>query len=416
MGVMRRREFLGAGSLALAALPCAPLRSATAPVVIIVGAGFAGSRCALALRHLDPGVRVLLFDGRSDYHTCPMSNEALVGLRTLASLAVSRAGLKGTGVEYSRAAIAAIDPAKRTVQLQDGASLAWDRLVVAPGIRMLAGDPEGYDEAAALRMPHAWEAGPLTDLLARYLAAVPDGGTVAISVPAGLMRCPPAPYERASLIAEYLMRRRRRCKLLIFDANNHFPRQDVFTAAWAQLYPGVIEWIAPNDGGAITRVDPGTNTLYSTSGAHRVALASVIPRQAPGALALASGLCSGHGWCPVKAATFESELLPDVYVIGDACIAGAMPKSASAARGQAQQCAAAILASLAGRPPPQPALASVCYSMVSASSALAIRAEFELRQDELQQIAGNADVTPSSAHAHEASAWYRDMRASCFAD
>jgi NADPH-dependent 2,4-dienoyl-CoA reductase/sulfur reductase-like enzyme len=232
------------------------------------------------------------------------------------------------------------------------------------------------------------------------------------------MRCPPAPYERASLMAQYLKRRRRGCKLLIFDSNNHFPRQDVFSAAWQEFYPGMIEWLSPAEGGVITRVDARTSTLFSASGRHRVALACVIPPQAPGALALESGLSSGHGWCPVEPATFESQLLPGVHVIGDACIAGAMPKSASAARAQARQCAAAIVALLAGAQPPAPQLASVCYSHVSAAAALAISGEFSLVDGELRQNPprpeDGAPHAASAAQAQAAQSWYRDIRTECF--
>ena len=243
--------------------------------------------------------------------------------------------------------------------------------------------------------------------------------SVAICVPAGLMRCPPAPYERASLMAQYLKRRRRGCKLLIFDSNNHFPRQDVFSAAWEELYPGMIEWLPPAEGGLITRVDARTSTLYSSGGRHRVALACVIPPQAPGALAPESGLSSGHGWCPVEPQTFESQLVPGVHVIGDACIAGAMPKSASAARAQARQCAAAIVALLAGAPPPPPQLASVCYSHVSATAALAIPGQFSLVDGELRQEPARpgdgASHAATVAQAEEAESWYRDIRTQCFA-
>lgn len=233
------------------------------------------------------------------------------------------------------------------------------------------------------------------------------------------MRCPPAPYERASLIAQYLGQRRRGCKILILDSNNHFPRQDVFSAAWEELYPGMIEWLSPAEGGAVVRIDAGSRTLYSAKGTHQVALACVIPPQAPGALAVTSGLSSGHGWCPVKPASFESEMLPGVHVIGDACIAGAMPKSASAARAQARQCAAAIVASLGGAAPPAPQLTSVCYSHVSAGAALAIHGEFTLVDGELRQsVAPAAAAGPqaaSAAQAQEAEDWYRQIRTACFA-
>jgi NADPH-dependent 2,4-dienoyl-CoA reductase/sulfur reductase-like enzyme len=417
---MRRREFLHRATLAVALGGCTALRAAPSRAqVVIAGGGFAGSCCALELRRLQPALRVLLFDAQPHYFTCPMSNEAIVGMRSFGSLAVPRAGLQAAGIEYACARVAGIEATARRVRLADGTRVPYDRLVVAPGIRFRPQSPEGYDGRAAWDMPHAWDGGGQARRLGQLLEAVPDGGVVAICVPAGLMRCPPAPYERASLMAQYLKLRRRGCKLLIFDSNNHFPRQDVFTAAWQELYPGMIEWLPPAEGGLITRVDARTSTLYSSGGRHKVALACVIPPQAPGALAPQSGLSSGHGWCPVEPATFESQLLPGVHVIGDACIAGAMPKSASAARAQARQCAAAIVALLAGAQPPQPQLASVCYSHVSAGAALAIAGQFSLVEGELRQDpARAADAEPhaaSGALAQQAQGWYRDMRTECFA-
>jgi sulfide dehydrogenase [flavocytochrome c] flavoprotein chain len=420
VGVMRRRTFLRRAAWVAAGTACAararPIGSSAAPPhVLVVGAGFAGGCCTLELRRLSPALRVTLLDAASHYVSCPMSNEALVGLRSMHSLTITRAGLERSGVRFVQDRVTGVDAHARRVRLRSGGAIAYDRLVVAPGIRFLYGRPAGYDESAPLRMPHAWQAGPQTELLAAQLRAMPDGGTVAISVPAGLMRCPPGPYERASLIADWLRRHRPRSKVLVFDANNHFPRQDVFTAAWQQMYPGMIEWIAPADGGAIARVDTKTCTLYSSSGAHRVAVANVIPPQAPGMLAADSGLAVGHGWCPVKPTTFESQLLEGVHVIGDACIAGAMPKSASAARSQALQCAAAVSASFAGNAVPPAEFDSVCYSMLSAESALAIHGKFAVRDEEIRQDTATPEVQlPSAARAREANAWYERMRSQCF--
>ena len=423
MGVMRRRTFLRRGAIFAAGLGAAWrgrafTPPAVAPRVVIVGGGFAGGCCALELRRLNPAVHVTLLDADAPYVSCPMSNEALVGLRSLQSLSIPRAGLERSGVRFVRDEVTTVDPRRRRVRLRSGGAMVYDRLVVAPGIRFLYGTPEGYDESAPLRMPHAWQAGPQTQLLAAQLHAMHDGDTVAISVPSGLMRCPPGPYERASLIADWLTRHRPRSKVLIFDANNHFPRQDVFTAAWREMYPGMIEWIAPADGGVITRVDAKTCTLYGAGGAHRVAVANVIPPQAPGALAAESGLASGHGWCPIQPTTFESELLEGVHVIGDACIAGAMPKSASAARSQALQCAAALSASFDGHAAPVAAFDSVCYSMLSGGSALAIHGTFAVSDGEIRQDAVTATApgqqTPTAERAQEATAWYERMRSQCF--
>jgi sulfide dehydrogenase [flavocytochrome c] flavoprotein chain len=233
------------------------------------------------------------------------------------------------------------------------------------------------------------------------------------------MRCPPGPYERASLIAGWLQRHRPRAKVLIFDANNHFPRQDILTAAWQEHFPGMIEWIAPGDGGEITRVDARSRTLFSSSGAHTVAVANVIPPQAPGQIAADAGLASGHGWCPVKPTTFESELVPAVHVIGDACIAGAMPKSASAAHSQALQCAAAVAAALAEHEPPATPLSSVCYSLLGADAALAMRARFAVADGEIRQLPADPNAAPArfdAEQAQEARAWYAQIRAASFGE
>lgn len=416
MGVIRRREFLRAGLLTAAALPWRAGAAAAARVVV-AGGGFAGAGCALALRRLAPEIDVTLVDPHDRYMTCPMSNAVLAQLRSLQSITIDRAGLMRAGVRYVRDSVIGIDPQQRSVRLANDVALPYDRLVVAPGIRLLYGQPEGYDAAAALRMPHAWEAGPATGLLARQLQAVPDGGTVAISVPAGLMRCPPGPYERASLFAFWLKAHRARCKVLIFDSNNHFPRQDVFSAAWEDLYPGMIEWVPPAAGGVVTRIDAATHTLYSASGAHRVSLANIIPPQAPGALAQLHDLSSGHGWCPVDPLTFESQTVKGIHVIGDACIAGAMPKAASAARSQALQCAAAIATSLAERPPLVTELESVCFSLLGSRTALAIHGHFRIVGDRIESVAAPAETSDTGAtpaRLAEAQGWYHDIRAVCF--
>lgn len=419
---MRRREFLSRAALAAATAATwragASSASSDSPRVVVVGGGFAGGACALRLRSLNPAIHVTLVDPDSRYVTCPMSSAALVDLRSIGSITATREGLKRAGVKYVHDQVSSIDAARRRVRLRSGSELVYERLVIAPGIRFLFGTPDGYDEAAALHMPHAWQAGAQTELLAAQLRTMSDGGTVAISVPTGLMRCPPGPYERASLIAHWLKEHRARSKVLIFDANNHFPRQDIFSANWQELYPGMIEWIPPGEGGVITRVDVKRRTLYSAGGVHRVAVANIIPPQAPGSLASAAGLASGHGWCPIKPASFESELLDNVHVIGDACIAGAMPKSASAAHSQALHCAAAIAAAFDGRATPPFDMDSVCYSMVSPQSALALRGKFELNDGEIRQVAAatNApDQAATAEHLREATVWYENIRSECFA-
>jgi len=423
---LNRRRYLQLTALAAAgALARAPrARPALArPRVVIVGGGFAGSACALRLRALQERIDVTLIDPDEHYTTCPMSNEVIAGLRALRSITVSRQGLRRAGVTVVPDRVIGIETGPRQVRLGAGATLSFDRLVVAPGIRFLWDRIEGYDEAATRSMPHAWKAGEQTVLLARQLRRMDDGGVVAISVPSGLLRCPPGPYERASLIAHYLRERKPRSKIIILDANNAFPKQALFTDAWSRLYRGMIEWIALTEGGAVLRVDTARMRLYTANAEHRVALANVIPPQAPGEIARALGLAADHGWCPIEAATFESTLQPGIHVIGDACIADAMPKSASAAYSQARQCAAAIAAMLAGGDVPQPAFESACYSLLAPELAIAFPGHFTLAEGRI--VAPEAAAPPvaplalepeaAAQAARDAEQWYRSMLKQTFA-
>ena len=412
----QRRRLLGV--LALAPwLRIAPLRAAASRArVVVAGGGFAGAACALALRRIDPAIDVTLVDAADPYVTGPMSNAVIAGWRSIDSFSVSRAGLARAGIRLVHARASAIDAGQRRLRLELGDALPYDRLVVAPGIRLLWNTPEGYDEAASERMPHAWLPGAQTQRLAAQLRAIDDGGVVAISVPFGLMRCPPGPFERASLIAEWLKRNRRRSKVLIFDSNNHFPKQDAFTAAWDELYPGMIEWFGATDGGAVGRVDPRTMTLQTARGAQRVAVANVIPRQAAGQLAFAAGLAQGRGWCEVAATTFESAVLPNVHVIGDACAAGTMPKAGSAAHVQALQCAQAVVASLHETAVPAPEFESVCYSFYARERALSFHARFAVADGRIRSAPmPSPTVAPSPREEAQLSEqWYRRILADSF--
>ena len=414
---MRRAGIFCAPPCWHALAPVVRARGAVAHArVVVAGGGFAGGGCALALRRLDPSIEVTLVDPDERYVTGPMSNAALVGWRSMQSITVSRAGLARAGVRLVRDHAASIDADARKVRLGGGGTLDYDRLVVAPGIRFLWNQPAGYDEAASLRMPHAWIPGPQTELLAAQLQAMDDGGVVAISVPGGLMRCPPGPFERATVIASWLQRHKPRSKVLIFDANNHFPRQQTFQDAWKTRYPGKVEWIPSTEGGAVEHVDVDKATLYTTRGAQRVAVANIIPAQAAGRLAVDAGLAQGHGWCPVEPATFASTLVKSVHVLGDACAAGAMPKAASAAHSQALQCAHAIVAALRGGAAPKPEYDSACFSFLARDRALAIHGRFAIESDKIRSLPLPSPTHAPSAkeEAELAERWYRQIVADSF--
>src|SRR5262245_27851463 len=292
-----RRDFCrtGAATAAVTALPL-PAFAQSAPRVVVIGGGFGGASCARALRLVDPKLQVTLVEQNKTFVACPFSNNVIAGLRGIEEQQFGYDKVAAAGITVAAQAATAVDATARTVRLADGTSLAYDRLVLSPGVDLRFDALQGYDEAAAEKMPHAWKAGQQTVLLRKQLEAMEDGGLVVIAAPANPYRCPPGPYERACLIAYYLKTKKPRSKLLILDAKDTFSKQRLFQNAWKELYPGLIEWISLSQGGKVNAVDPGTNTLITDFGNHTAKVANVIPPQRAGRIAAIAGAADNTGW------------------------------------------------------------------------------------------------------------------------
>ena len=389
--------------------------------VVVVGGGFAGATCARTIKKLDPKLTVTLVEPSKTFTACPFSNGVIAGLRELTQQQFGYDGVVRDGVTLAQTGASAIDVSAKTVALADGARLAYDRLVLAPGIDLNWSGLPGYTEEAAEKMPHAWKAGPQTLLLRRQLEAMEDGGLVVMSAPANPFRCPPGPYERASLIAYYLKTKKPKSKLLLLDAKDAFSKQRLFQNAWTQLYPGLIEWVSLSQGGKVTSVDPATLTFVTDFARHKAAVANVIPPQKAGAIAAQAGAADRTGWCPVEPVAFESTLQPGIHVLGDAAIMGGMPKSAFSANAQAKVCAAAIVAKLAGREPVDPRLINTCYSLVAPDYGITVAGVYKPDKGQLADIAGAGGISPLEAdavfRAQEAlfaEGWFRTITAETF--
>jgi len=397
----------------------APALAQSPPAVVVVGGGFAGASCARALRR--NGLTVTLVEPNPTYTACPFSNAVIAGLRPMERQRFGYEAVRRDGIGVVHQAASGIDAAVRQVTLADGSRLAYDRLVLAPGIALRFDALPGYDEAAAATLPHAWQAGAQTELLRRQLEAMEDGGTVVMTVPANPYRCPPGPYERASLIAHYLKTQKPRSKLLVLDAKDSFSKQRLFEAAWAALYPGLLEYVPLSAGGRATGVDVPRREVVTEFGNHAGAVVNVIPPQRAGALAQRAGAADRSGWCPIDPASFESRLLPKVHVIGDACIAGAMPKSAFAANAQARVCADAIARLLREAPVPEPRLLNTCYSLVAPGYGISVAGVYRPAQGVLADIPGAGGTSPldapaafRAAEARYAEDWFETITADAF--
>lgn len=422
---MKRRSLLrglGAGA-AIAGLGLGRLSRAAEGHVLIAGGGFGGATCARYLRQLAPGLRVTLVDRHASLVTGPFCNTVVAGLNPLETITRDHRALAASGIDFIHAEIEAVDPAAKSVELTDGRRLSGDRLVVAPGIAFKTDDIEGYGPAVAETMPPAWPGGPeqLTTLRGQ-LRAMPDDGLVVIAPPPDPYRCPPGPYERASLIAWFLEHEKPRAKLLILDPKENFSKEALFRSGWAALYGDRIEWIGRAQGGRVVAVDAARRSV-TTAGGERVQadVINLIPPQRAGALAQRAGLTNVSGWAPVDQRTFESTLYPGVHVVGDACIGAPMPKSAYAANSEAKVCAYALAAAFSGQPFDGMTVINACYSLVTPNYGIVDAAVYDYNGANLAIVPDAHGLSPLAADAgyraraaDYARSWYANITADSF--
>lgn len=418
--VTRRNAVLGISAAAATLARPSVLRAQSSGRVVVIGGGFGGAACARALKHADATLQVTLVEPNKTFTSCPFSNEVIAGLRDIEPQQFGYDKLAAEGITILTQAATGIDPQERSIAASDGATLTYDRLVLSPGIDFHFEALPGYDDAASEKMPHAWKAGAQTLLLRRQLEAMADGGTVAIAIPANPSRCPPAPYERASLIAHYLKVTKPRSKVLILDAKDNFSQQRLFETAWKELYGDMIERIALSQGGRVTSVDASAMTIVTEFGNYTPDVANVIPPQRAGRIAGIAGAADATGWCPIDPVSFESKLAPNIHVIGDACLGGGIPKSASAASAQAKACAAAIVNLLAGRAPSAPRLTGVCYTTVAPGYGFSLAGNYQPKDDIFAEVESGT-TSPVDAprelrarEATEAEHWFQTITAECF--
>jgi len=411
-----RRNFLkvAGGTAAVGTLGLPHIAFGATKKVVVVGGGIGGATVAKYLRRADSSIEVTLIEPNKHYYTCFMSNEVLGGERTMDSIKFDYSGLAKHGVTVVNDTVTGIDAAARKVTTAGGQTFAYDRCVVSPGVDFKWDAIGGYDEKVAESIPHAWKAGPQTVTLHKQLLDMKDGGTVIIAPPENPFRCPPGPYERASQIANYLKKHKPKSKVLILDAKDKFSKQGLFMAGWKKHYGDMIEWVSAANGGKIESLDAVDK--------YKGDVVNIIPPQKAGKIAHMAGLVNEKGWCPINQGTFESTIHANIHVIGDASIAGAMPKSGYSANSQAKVCAAAVAALLNGMEAPVPAYVNTCYSLITPEHGISVAAVYQLGADgAIAGVKGAGGLTPADAsdealrrevaYAHS---WFKNITADTF--
>lgn len=412
---MKRRTFLSlaAAGVALGGVAPAVLAAGKPARVVVVGGGFAGSACAKYIRRWSPTTEVILVDPSAYFVSCPMSNRVIGGMMSIRDLTRSRNALaSGHGVQLVRASVDAIDADARRIRLDDGSTIDYDRLVLAPGIDFMYESMPGLESSAARSaMPHAWRAGDQTRDLRQRVMSLPEGGVFAMHIPPAPYRCPPGTYERACLVANTIKRANKRAKVLIFDANPDIvAKRDLFMAAFRDEYRDIIEYV-PNARFESANAAQGSVDFDIQAGIE-ADVWNIVPPQQASALLRNAGLANvADRWCGVDFLTYESRVASNIHIIGDSIAsAPGMPKSGHMANQQAKVCAGAIAALLAGRAPnDEPIIANTCYSFVNEKEAIHIAAVYGYDAQNATMVvvpgSGGLSEAPSSEEGFMAVAW-----------
>ena len=391
--------------------------------VVVIGGGSGGAIAARYIKRADTSIDVTLIEQNDHYYTCYMSNEVISGERDINSIRFTYGSLSDEGIRVVHERASMINAEKKMVMTEQGNSFPYERLVVSPGIAFRWGEIEGYDMAAAEKMPHAYQAaGEQTMILRKQLEAMDDGGVVIIAPPDNSFRCPPGPYERACQIAHYLKNNKPKSKLMIIDAKDKFSKQGLFTHAWEKLYKGMIEWVPGSEtGGGIVAVQADKMIVSTEFEDIQGDVINMIPPQTASEIAHAGGLVDESGWCPVDLGTFESTMQPNVHVIGDASIATGLPKSAYAANSEAKVCAAAVVAMINGEKPGTPSYVNTCYSLAAPGYGFSVASVHRLADDRssIEKISGGlSDIEASedtlNREAQYAYSWYENIVSDMF--
>jgi sulfide dehydrogenase [flavocytochrome c] flavoprotein subunit len=415
-----RRSFLkllaaGAGAAGLPMIGrAAEIMPKKGRRVIVIGGGYGGSIAAKYIRMMDKTIEVVLIEKNKQYISCPFSNHLLAGyIKDLSSLTIGYDKLaKNHGITMVYDEVTAIDPAAKTVTTKGG-SIAYDKLVVSPGVDFRTEEIEGYDAKTEELMPHAWKAGPQTILLRKQLEAMKDGGTVILTAPLAPFRCPPGPYERVAMVADYLKNNKPKSKVILLDANPDIvSKPTLFRKGW-EMYPGLIEY---RKAAKVTAVNNQAMSVM-VEGIDEVKgdVISVVPAQRATALMAGAGLIGeDKKWCPVNATTFESTLHKDVYVVGDSSSAGAMPKSGYSANSEAKVCAQNIVAAMNGKEPVEMSGINTCYSFLSHDEAISVAGVYTVKEGKIVGVPNSGgisklDYSDAKVEAKYANSWLKNI-------
>lgn len=423
--IIRRREILlgGAATLTGVALGAPAVLGQAKPRVVVIGGGPGGATAAKYIARDSKGaIEVVLVEPKKEFTTCFHSNLYVGGFKKFEQITHKYDALASKyGVKLNHQMASAIDREKKQVVLADGSRLAYDRLVVAPGIDLKYDSVPGWGKEHEKVMPHAWQAGEQTKILKAKLDAVPNGGRIVMIAPPNPYRCPPGPYERVSMMAHALKATGRKdAKIVILDPKSKFSKQALFMEGWERYYGGMVEWFSPDIHDGVKSVDPKTGTVVTGFETYKNnALVNVIPAQMAGKIARDAKLTDKSGFCPIDGATMRSTMDSNIFVIGDSSIAGAMPKSGFAANSQAKVAAMAARGDLTKSRVFPARYANTCWSLIETDDVVKVGAAYAAKDGKIVATSTFISKTKENAdlrkqNNQENLGWYEGITADMF--
>ena len=417
---LTRRTFIGTGLAAATLLHAPAVFGQSKPKVVVIGGGAGGATAARYLAKDSGGaLDVTLVEANPIYTTCFFSNLYLGGFREFESLQHGYDKIAAGGVTVVNDTATGVDRAAKTVTLAGGQTLAYDRLILSPGIDFKDGAVPGWSLEAAEKMPHAYKAGPQTQLLKKMVEEMPQGGTFAMVAPPNPYRCPPGPYERISMIAHILKQKNPTAKILVLDPKDKYSKQALFEEGWLKHYDGMVEWVGPEFGGGAVEVRPDTMEVVVDGTAQKVDVCNVIPAQMAGKIAQVAGVTDDKGWAPVHPDSMKSKMDENVFVLGDSSAQGDMPKSGFSANSQAKVAAMTVRGELTGSKVFPAKYSNTCWSLIAPDDGVKVGASYEPTPEKIASVEAFVSQTGEDAALRKATyeeslGWYAGITADMF--
>lgn len=417
----KRRQFIESAVGASLVLAAPAVVGKAKPRVVVVGGGAGGATAARYIAKDSKGeIEVTLIEPTRTYYSCFFSNLYLGGFQDFDDLGHSYDKLASdNGINVVHDWAIGVDTDKKMVSTAGGASVPYDKLILAPGIDFVADSVPGWDVSAQTKMPHAYKGGTQTALLKSQVEKMREGGLFVMVAPPNPYRCPPGPYERVSMVAHLLKKTNPKAKIMVLDPKPKFSKQALFQEGWSNHYQGMIEWLPAEITGGVQRVNPDTLEVMLDGETVKADVVNVIPAMKAGRIAELAGVTNDKGWAPVHAADMRSRKNEHIYVLGDSSHQGDMPKSGFSANSQAKVCANAVRGLLTGSRIFPAKFSNTCWSLIETNDGVKVGASYKATDEKIAKVSGFISKTGEDAALRkktyeESLGWYAGISKDIF--